>query len=167
MKTTALFMAAGLLVLMGLALAQGGGTFREGLTTSGRQLIRFLPILVIAVLMAGFMETLLPRRIIDDLLSDSAGFKGIAIAWFAGIITPGGSIVGMPIIAGLYRAGVGTAVLMTYATSLATLSMMRIPIEAGFYGWRLTLLRIGVSLGLPFIAGGLTLLLVRLTQTAS
>jgi len=164
MKSTALFMAAALLILMGLALAQGGGTFREGLSTSGRQLVRFLPILVIAVLMAGFMETLLPQRVVDNLLSDTAGFKGIAVAWFAGIITPGGSIVGMPIIAGLYRAGVGTAVLMTYATSLATLSMMRIPIEAGFYGWRLTLLRIGVSLGLPFIAGGLTLLVVRLTE---
>tara|TARA_R110002072_G_scaffold294662_1_gene464959 strand:- start:1610 stop:2104 length:495 start_codon:yes stop_codon:yes gene_type:complete len=164
MKSTALFMAAALLILMGLALAQGGGTFREGMATSGRQLIRFLPILIIAVLLAGFMETLLPQRIVDNLLSDTAGFKGIVIAWFAGIITPGGSIVGMPIIAGLYRAGVGTAVLMTYATSLATLSLMRVPIEAGFYGWRLTALRIGVSLGLPFIAGGLTLLFVRLTE---
>lgn len=164
MKSTALFMAAALLILMGLALAQGTGTFRDGLMTSGRQLVRFLPVLIIAVLIAGFIEVLLPQRIVEDLLSDSAGFKGIAIAWFAGIITPGGSIVGLPIIAGLYRTGVGTAVLMTYATSLATLSLMRLPIEAGFYGWRLTALRVGVSLGLPFVAGGLTMLVLRLSE---
>lgn len=164
MKSTALVMAGALILLMGLALAQGGGTFRAGLHTSGRQLLGFLPILVIAVLLAGFAETLLPRRIVQDLLQDSSGFKGLVIAWFAGIITPGGSIVGLPIIAGLYRVGVGTAVLMTYATSLATLSILRLPLEAGFYGWKLTALRVGVSLGLPFVAGGLTMLVMRLTD---
>ena len=115
-------------------------------------------------MLAGFAETLLPQRLVHDLLSDSSGFKGLAVAWFAGIITPGGSIVGLPIIAGLYRVGVGTAVLMTYATSLATLSILRLPLEAGFYGWRLTALRVGVSLGLPFIAGGLTMLVMRLSE---
>ena len=162
MKSTALVMAGALLLLMGLALAQG--SFREAMTTSFRQLLGFLPILVIAVMLAGFAETLLPQRLVQDLLSDSSGFKGLAVAWFAGIITPGGSIVGLPIIAGLYRVGVGTAVLMTYATSLATLSILRLPLEAGFYGWRLTALRVGVSLGLPFIAGGLTMLVMRLSE---
>lgn len=162
MKSTALIMAGTLLLLMGIAMSQG--TLREGFTTSFRQLIGFLPVLVIAVMLAGFAETLLPRRLVQDLLSDSSGLKGLAVAWFAGIITPGGSIVGLPIIAGLYRVGVGTAVLMTYATSLATLSILRLPLEAGFYGWRLTALRVGVSLVLPFIAGGLTMLLLRLTE---
>jgi len=162
MKSTALVMAGALLLLMGLAMAQG--TFREGLGTSMRQLVGFLPVLVIAVMLAGFAETLLPRQIVQDWLSDSSGIKGLAVAWFAGIITPGGSIVGLPIIAGLYRVGVGTAVLMTYATSLATLSILRLPLEAGFYGWKLTALRVGVSLGLPFIAGGLTMLLLKLTE---
>ncbi len=32
---------------------------------------------------------------------------------------------------------------------------------AGFYGWQLTALRVGVSLILPLIAGGLTLLALR------
>ena len=164
MRSTALVMGGALLILMGLALAQGGGTFRDGLHTSLRQLLGFLPVLVIAVMLAGFAETLLPRRLVQDLLSDSAGLKGLALAWFAGIITPGGSIVGLPIIAGLYRVGVGTAVLMTYATSLATLSILRLPLEAGFYGWKLTALRVGVSMGLPFVAGGLTMLVLRLTD---
>ncbi len=29
---------------------------------------------------------------------------------------------------------------MIYATSLATLSVLRIPLEAGFYGWQPTML---------------------------
>lgn len=161
MKTTALAMAAVLAILMLIAAFQGHGTFKAGLSTSGRQLVGFLPILVVAVLLAGFTETLLPRAIVENWLSDAAGFRGLVVAWAAGILTPGGSIVGLPLIAGLYRSGIGVAVLMTYATSLATLSILRIPLEIGFYGWRLTAIRVGVSLFLPFIAGGTTLMLVR------
>jgi uncharacterized membrane protein YraQ (UPF0718 family) len=157
MKATALAMLGVLLALMAAALWRGGETFWTGLTTSGRQLVGFLPVLVIAMLLAGFTEALLPKRAVETWLSDAAGWRGIALAWLAGVLTPGGSIVGLPLIAGLHRAGVGVAVLMTYSTSLATLSLLRLPLETGFYGWRLTALRFCVSLVLPFIAGGLTL----------
>jgi len=161
MKATALGMAGFLFILMALAVWQGEGTFKAGMQTSGKQLLGFFPILVIAMMLAGFTQVLLPRGLVETWLSDSSGWKGIGLAWIAGIITPGGSIVGLPIIAGLYKSGVGVAVLMTYATSLATLSILRIPLEAGFYGWQLTMLRVGVSLLLPLIAGGLTLLALR------
>ena len=161
MKATAIGMAGFLLILMALAVWQGEGAFKAGLQTSGKQLLGFFPILVIALMLAGFTQVLLPKGLVENWLSDSAGWKGIWLAWLAGIITPGGSIVGLPIIAGLYKTGVGVAVLMTYATSLATLSILRIPLEAGFYGWKLTALRVGVSLILPLIAGGLTLLAAR------
>ncbi len=164
MKATAITMGLALAALMLFAVFQGNGTFRAGLTASGRQLVGFLPILVIAVMLAGFVDILLPRNLVDNWLSDAAGWRGLFVAWIAGIVTPGGSIVGLPLIAGLYKSGAGIAVLMTYATSLATLSFLRIPLEVGFYGWRLTALRIAVSLVLPFIAGGSTLLLIRLLK---
>ena len=116
------------------------------------------------MLVAGFAETLMPQDFIERWLSDSSGWRGLGIAWLAGILTPGGSIIGMPLIAVLYKAGVGISVLMTYATSMVLLSVMRIPIEVGFYGWRLTGLRIAVSLILPFIAGILTQLMLPLVE---
>lgn len=62
----------------------------------------------------------------------------------------------MPLVAVLHKAGAGLAVIMTFLTSLATLSILKLPIEIGFYGWRLTILRFAVSLTLPLIAGFLT-----------
>ena len=59
----------------------------------------------------------------------------------------------MPLAASLMRAGVGAGVLVTYLTSLATLSIIRVPLEIGFYGWRLMVLRVVASLFLPLIAG--------------
>ncbi|MCG8348653.1 MAG: permease [Chloroflexales bacterium] len=164
MKATVGALILTLAILMCLALWQGTETFANGWNSSLQQLLRFLPTLVIAMLIAGFTETLIPQDIVERWLSDSSGWRGIGIAWLAGILTPGGGIIGLPLIAALYQAGVGVSVLMTYATSFATLSILRIPLEVGFYGWRLTAVRIAVSLCLPLIAGGLTQLLLPLLK---
>ncbi len=164
MRDTAIALLIFLVILVALALRRGTDTFLLGLSTSLQQLGRFLPVLVVAMLIAGFSETLLPKDLVERWLSDSSGWRGIGIAWLAGILTPGGSFIGLPLIAALYKSGVGLSILMTYATSLATLSILRIPLEIGFYGWRLTLVRITVSIVLPFIAGGLTLLILPLVR---
>ncbi len=164
MKVTAIILFFTLAVLMSLALWQSQETFNLGWRNSVQQLLRFLPILVIAMLIAGFAETLLPKNVVERWLSDSSGWRGIGLAWLAGILTPGGSIIGLPLIAALYKAGVGISVLMTYATSFATLSILRLPLEVGFYGWRLTGIRVVVSLVLPIIAGVLTQLMLPLLE---
>jgi len=164
MKGTVVALILTLAVLMILALWRGTGTFVLGWRTSLQQLLHFLPVLVVAMLIAGFTEVLLPTNVVESWLSDSSGWRGIALAWLAGILTPGGSIIGLPLVAALYKAGVGISVLMTYATSFATLSILRVPIEVGFYGWRLTGLRLLVSLVLPIIAGMLTQLLLPLLE---
>lgn len=164
MRTTAIALFLTLVILMALALWQGTDVFNQAWRSSFQQLAKFAPILVIAMLIAGFAETLIPQAVIERWLSDSSGWRGIGVAWLAGILTPGGSIIGLPLIAALYKAGVGVSVLMTYATSFATLSILRIPLEVGFYGWRLTGVRIAVSLVLPIIAGVLTQLLVQFVE---
>ena len=162
MKTTLVVLLLTLLGLMGLALWQGMNTFLGGWQAATRQLARFAPVLVIAMLLDGFTEVLLPRDVVSRWLSDSAGWRGIGVASLAGALTPGGAIVGLPLAATLYKAGVGMGALMSYLTALATLSLLRVPLEAGFYGWRMTALRVVVSLVLPFIAGGMAHLLAPL-----
>ena len=139
--------------LIGLAAWRSDGTLSLGFKTTWEQVLRFMPVLIVALLLAGFTEVLLPAGLVEKWLSDSAGFKGIAVAWAAGALTPGGSLVGMPLIVALYQAGVGIGVLVTYMTSLALMSLVRLPLELTFYGWRLTALRMFVSVFLPPIAG--------------
>ena len=162
MKSTLVVLLVALGGLMGLALWQGTSTFLGGWQAATRQLVRFVPVLLIAMLLDGFTEVLLPHAVVSRWLSDAAGWRGIGLASLAGALTPGGVIVGFPLAATLFKAGVGMGALMAYLTALATLSLLRVPLEAGFYGWRMTALRIVVSLGLPFIAGGMAHLLAPL-----
>ena len=128
MKETAIGFFTILIVLVVLALRKGTETFVLGWSASLQQLVRFLPVLVLAVLVTGFTEVLLPKGLVENWLSESSGLRGIGLAWLAGILTPGGSLVGLPMIAVLFEAGVGISVLITYATSFATLSLLKVPL---------------------------------------
>jgi uncharacterized membrane protein YraQ (UPF0718 family) len=154
MKAAMILMATFLAVLVGLVAWRG--QLPEAARASWTQAGQFGPVLVLAMLVVGCTEVLLSKELVESWLSDAAGFRGIAIAWGAGFLTPGGSLVGLPIVAGLARVGVGPSVLVTYLVSLATLSVIRIPMEIGLIGWRLATLRFVVCLGLPPLAGLLT-----------
>ena len=153
MKWGAITMLVFVVTLGGLALNRGDGTLTAGLRGGGQSFVRFLPIMALAFAVMGLVEALLPHGLVEAWLSDEAGWRGLGAAWLAGLLTPGGSIIGMPLAAGLLKAGVSPAVLVTYLTSLAVLSVIRMPLELGFYGWRLMVLRIVASLVLPLIAG--------------
>jgi uncharacterized membrane protein YraQ (UPF0718 family) len=142
-----------LLALMGIALWHGPRTFSQGWRSAIEQCVHFIPMLLLALTLAGFVDVLLPQRLIEQWLGNTAGWRGIGLAYIAGVLTPGGGIIGLSLAATLYNAGASVSVLMTYLTALATMSLLRLPLEVGFFGWRLTLVRIAASLVLPPIAG--------------
>jgi uncharacterized membrane protein YraQ (UPF0718 family) len=153
MKGALIFMVlvvAGMVVAL---LARGDGAFGRAMSTSASTGLKFIPILLLAIFMIGAVDELLPKAVVEKWLSDAAGIKGIGVAWIAGILTPAGSLVGLPIVAGLAKAGVSAAVLVTYLVSLATLSIVRVPMEIGLIGVRLTVIRVVACLFLPPIAG--------------
>jgi uncharacterized membrane protein YraQ (UPF0718 family) len=154
MKAAAVVMLILVLVLGGLAYARGGtALLGEGLRAGGKGLAQLFPVLVVMMLLTGFVEVLLPRDVVARWLSDASGPRGLGVAWLAGVLTPGGGPVGLPIAATLMRQGAGWGVLVTYLTSMSLLSFVRIPLELGIYGPRLTVMRVVSSLVLPLLAG--------------
>jgi uncharacterized membrane protein YraQ (UPF0718 family) len=149
------------LVMVGVAVALGaycvwkGGwpLFTDGLRAGGRGALQLVPLLVVVFLLAGFAEVLVPRELVARWLSDASGPRGLLIAWVAGVITPGGGPVGLPIAAALIRAGAGVGVIVTYVTSMSLLSFVRVPLEVGIYGPRITALRVVSCVVLPLVAG--------------
>ena len=148
----------GALVVLGL-LAIGlafvcylrGGTalLLDGLRAGLRGVGPLLPMLVLMFALAGFAEVLLPRQLVATWLSESSGIKGLSIAVLLGIVTRVGTDwAAHRRLAAAGRGGRG--VIVTYLSSMALLSFVRVPLELGIYGLRLTLLRIVCCLPLPF-----------------
>jgi uncharacterized membrane protein YraQ (UPF0718 family) len=158
-----LFLLALLGVLGALAWWLGGsGQLLEGLRGGGALLLRFAPVLLVSFLAAGLIEVLIPREWVSRALGAESGWVGILIGTGAGMITPAGPFVSMPIAAVFLRSGAAPGAVVAFLTAWSLLSLHR------FVAWeipilepRFAILRYGVSLGLPILAGFATRLLTR------
>jgi uncharacterized membrane protein YraQ (UPF0718 family) len=150
-------MLAALVAVVGAAWARG--QLEAGLKASARGVLLLGPMLLLAVFVMGFTEVLLPQGWVERWLSDASGPRGLLVGWLAGLLTPGGGVVGFPLAAGLLKTGASPAVVVTYLTSMATLNLLRLPMEAGYYGLRVMALRALACALLPFFAGGIARLL--------
>ena len=141
-------------VLTGLLIAVDRTGKWDALWASARRTgVGLVPVLVIAVLVAACVDVLAPGEFIKRSLGEVSGIRGVLTAWLAGVLTPGGGPIGLPLVATLARQGASVPVLLTYLLSMSTLSLIRLPMEWGLLGGRLMLLRYVSSFFIPPLVG--------------
>ena len=155
MSATLLAMLAVLAALGALAHLRGGPELlARGLGDGWAQLLRFGPLVAVSFLPAGFAEVQIPAQWVRESLGESSGLRGIALATAAGILTPAGPFVSLPIAAVMVRAGAGPGPVVAFVTGWSLLALHRLVAwEIPILGPRLAFLRYGVSLAFPVLAG--------------
>jgi len=143
---------AALAVLAGL---RGGGEFvSRGFGDGANLLLRFAPLIVVSFLTAGFAELLIPQEWVRQRLGEESGISGILIGVGAGIITPSGPFVSLPIAAVLLRSGAGIGPVVAFIAGWSLLAVHRLVAwEIPILGPRIALQRYAVCLILPIVAG--------------
>lgn len=146
-----------------LAWWQGGEEqLRRGLGGGATMLLRFGLLIVVSFLAAGLAETLVPRGWIRAHLGGEAGLRGIALAAGAGVLTPSGPYVAIPIAVALLRSGAGMPAIVAYISAWGLLALHRlIAWEIPLLGIRFALTRWVLCCLLPIVAGLLARALVR------
>jgi len=152
-----------LVALAGVALSRGGAPLLgESLGNGTRLFLRYGLVIFLAFLVAGLAETLLPREWVSSALGEESGWKGILLATAAGIVTPSGPFVSMPIAAGMLRSGAAPPAVVAFLSAWSLLALHRlIAWEVPILGAPFALTRWLLCLLLPVAAGALTRLLVR------
>jgi len=130
-----------------------------GLKT-GLQLFWFiLPRLLAALILTGMLQVLVSPEQVGRWLGREAGMRGILVGFVAGILTPGGPMVSIPIVAVLYQSGASLPSMVAYVTSWSLFGFQRVLVwELPFMGGHFVLARVLPTLAVPILAG----LLVRL-----
>lgn len=141
------------LVFVGIGYFKGGGEHIKGFKSAFQMLIEILPLLFFAFIIAGMIQVLLPRDLLNKWVGMESGIRGILIGTLAGGITPGGPYVSLPIVAGLLKSGASAGTMVAYLTSWSLWAIARFPMEIGILGWRFTLLRFSATFFFPPIAG--------------
>lgn len=143
-----------LAAVVALVARAGPGAALDGARGGLALLVTFLPKLLLAFVLAGVVQALLPRELVAGWLSDAAGVRGLLIASAAGALTPGGPFTHFPVVAAVYKMGAGVGPIAAYLTAWALLGAHRVILwELPFLGPHFTVTRFLVSLPLPILAG--------------
>jgi uncharacterized membrane protein YraQ (UPF0718 family) len=140
-------------VLLAIGYFRGSGEHVAGVKSGLVMMVEIIPLLIFAFIVAGMVQELLPHEVVSKWLGDESGWRGIMIGTVAGGLSPGGPFVSMPLAAGLYRAGGGVGTIVAYLTAWSLWAIMRLPMEVGILGWRLTFIRLASTFFFPPIAG--------------
>ena len=151
MFISTMLMVGLILVLLIIAYAQGKHV--QGLKAGMIMTIENMPLLILALMLTGLMQVVLPSDEFSRYIGSSSGIKAMLVAAFAGALFPGGPYVIFPIAAGLLRAGAGVGVIVSFVTGWSLWSLSRLPFEIGFLGWRIALIRVLTVLIFPVAAG--------------
>ncbi len=140
-------------VLLIIGYQKGGGEHILGLKSAGSLLIQITPLLILAFIIAGMIQVLIPTEIVSNWIGAESGFRGILIGTVVGSFMPGGPYINLPIAAGLLRVGASVGTIVALLTGWSLLALARLPLDIGIMGWKFTLMRLACVFFFPPIAG--------------
>ncbi|MBS3784531.1 MAG: permease [Anaerolineae bacterium] len=151
--TTTLVLAVAAAVLLALAFRRGPSVALNGLLAAWGTLRRNLVLLILGFVLAGLVQVLIPRALINRWLGDQAGVKGILIGCVVGGLVPGAPYATFPLVASLYQAGASIGAVVGFVSAWALWSVSRLPVEIALIDPRPALIRYAITFVVPPIAG--------------
>jgi uncharacterized membrane protein YraQ (UPF0718 family) len=160
MDTSTLVMMAGAAIMLIAVLWKSPEAAHKGLSATGALILEITPRMIAAFTLAGLFQAIVPEDVIVRWMGHGSGVRGLLIGMTLGSVTPGGPMTHFPVIASLFKMGVGIGPLVAYLTAWSLFGLQRIIMwEIPFLGPRVVALRVSVSFFFPFLAGWLCELL--------
>ncbi|MCF8110862.1 MAG: permease [Desulfobacteraceae bacterium] len=154
MKTTIFIMTAITILLAAIGIYQHGtGIILQGLMAGGEMLIEVMPLLAAAFILAGMIQVVVSKEMINKWLGKEAGVKGIILGGIAGALIPGGPYIFYPIAASFLLSGAEIGTVLTFVVAKNVWSLSRLPMEFALLGLEVTYVRFIVTLIFPVIVG--------------
>lgn len=156
MDTSTIVMMAAALILLVVIYWKTPEAANKGLNATAALFLEILPRMIAAFTIAGLIQAVVPQEVIVKWMGHGSGVRGLLIGMTLGSVTPGGPMTHFPIVASLFKVGVGIGPLVSYLTAWSLFGLQRIIMwEIPFLGAKVVALRIAVSFFFPCMAGWL------------
>jgi uncharacterized membrane protein YraQ (UPF0718 family) len=156
MDTSTIVMIVAAVIALAVIYFKSPEAANKGLNATGSLMLEIAPRMVAAFTLAGLFQAVVPEEVILRWMGHGSGFRGILIGMSLGGITPGGPMTHFPVIASLFKMGVGIGPLVAYLSAWSLLGLQRVIMwEIPFLGAKVVAIRIAVSLLFPLVAGWL------------
>ena len=156
MDTSTIVMMAAAVVMLAAVYYKSPAAATAGLNATGSLILEITPRMIAAFTLAGLFQAVVPQEVIVRWMGHGSGTKGLLIGMILGGITPGGPMTHFPVIASLFKMGVGVGPLVAYLSAWSLFGLQRVIMwDIPVLGPKVVALRIAVSFFFPLIAGWL------------
>ena len=156
MDTSSLLMIAAALIAVVAVYFKSPTAAESGIGAALALLVEIAPCMLAAFTLAGLVQAVVPQETIVRWMGQGSGYRGLMIGMTLGSVTPGGPMTHFPVIASLYKVGVGVGPLVAYLSAWSLFGLQRIIMwEIPFLGAKVVAIRVAVSLAFPVLAGWL------------
>ena len=162
MTSTTIVMAV--LAIAAFVIAYSKGRHMEGLAIAKNMVWQILPLILLAFVVAGMLQVIIQHEQVSKFIGENSGFKGIIMGTLVGAFLPGGPYVTLPVVVGFAKLGASIPVMVAMITGWSLIAVMRLPMEFGILGPRLTLIRLASTFLLAPIAGLIAKFLMKILK---
>ena len=156
MDTSTIVMMVAAVIALAVIYFKSPEAAYKGLNATGSLMLEIAPRMIAAFTLAGLFQAVVPEEVILRWMGHGSGFRGILIGMSLGGITPGGPMTHFPVIASLFKMGVGIGPLVAYLSAWSLFGLQRVIMwEIPFLGAKVVAIRIAVSFLFPLVAGWL------------
>jgi uncharacterized protein len=156
MDTSTIVMIVAAVIALAVIYFKSPEAANKGLNATGSLMLEITPRMIAAFTLAGLFQAVVPEEVILRWMGHGSGLRGILIGMSLGGITPGGPMTHFPVIASLFKMGVGIGPLVAYLSAWSLFGLQRVIMwEIPFLGAKVVAIRIAVSLLFPLFAGWL------------
>ncbi|MGY9055608.1 MAG: hypothetical protein ACKVGZ_08395 [Alphaproteobacteria bacterium] len=161
MSISSLVMIAAVLILGLVVQMHPERSLREAMVLSRKQGLNLIPIVIPAIISAGFVAQLLPSESIGSVVGAESGFQGAIIAAAFGCLMPTGPMLILPVVAALLSADAGSAQMMSLLNAWSMMNMQRMVLyDIPLAGFALAARRVSIGIVLTPVAALLGLAVV-------
>jgi len=121
------------------------------LKMAAKRLVAILPAFLTMLMAFSIVMSVLPDRLISQLVGGESGWRGVAIASLVGSVTLMPGFVAFPLCAALLGRGVSYMVLSAFTTTLMNVGVLTYPIERRYLGRNVTLVRNAINFAIALV----------------
>jgi uncharacterized protein len=107
MDTSTIVMIVAAVIALAVIYFKSPDAANKGLNATASLMLEITPRMIAAFTLAGLFQAAVPEEVILRWMGHGSGLKGILIGMSLGGITPGGPMTHFPVIASLFKMGVG------------------------------------------------------------
>ncbi len=158
---TILFVITGLLLLVSF-IANREKTLKA-LKKGAMQLLKLLPILLTVIILVSVALFFIPEKMLIKHFGEQAGVLGYAMVALLGSVSLIPGFISFPMAGMLLESGVSYGILALFITTLKMVGTLTIPVEAKYFGMKVTLMRNGLSFLGAIVIGVIMAIIYSLT----